>query len=1003
MQRYLHRKLFAAGPRNRSKWHFKPILEALENRLAPSVITSFTGLTAITSAWTTNLGNPEPFQPPDSDLAVSAKRVVQVANTGYIVFNKDGTNAVGSSSLETLFNITNRALIVGDPFVIFDENAASGTSSGRFVMGMFEIDLTNHVSYYDLAVSNDDTAAVGTWVVHTHINVSEATNPNGPFFADFPKIGFNADEIVLTFNQFPFNNQNVIDHILAVAIEAAPLFNNSTVTTHFYDVVPPNGNGTIVGGDVTLFPAQMHGTVAVQGQINPMFFVETGPNTTSQNGANTLLIYAGTNLINSQTGQIGTPTSITVPAYWEPSAVDGIAFDSRMLSDDWRNGELVAADTIGLSQTDAVAHARWYEVNVPLNGSITLNQDGNINIVNVHTFYPSVAVNSANGIGMTFMEIGTSQTNPNPLLSMAVTDRLATDTAGTMRPGLVTQAGAVAFGSWDTRFGDYSATATDPSDGHTFWSANEYATNNGTYRDDNGNVQHYPSWGVAISHFSAYKPQDIAGLQASEIWVSQSRGINFNTTKWAANIGNPGDTLKYLMSGDFNGDGNDDVAIWDATTGKWWVGISNGSSGFSFSTWGTWSTGVQWITYVGDFNGDGKMDLVGLDTTDGTVAGWSDKKLWVAISNGSSFTTSNWTPTPFQSGTFKNFVVGDFDGDTNHKTDVGLLLDTGSIDQWWVGISSGSSFTESASPWTTWSDQVSWQVYVGDVDGDGTADLVGRALALGTRNWADYKWWVSTSTGSSFNAAGNWAQWSPTGGWFDNSLQLGDFNGDGQSDIIGRDSSGKWWVYFSNGSSFFPAGPTSWATWSTGVTWDSVWVGDFNGDGFADIAGRDGVPNNGDGKWWVGVNQDSFGNNPSFSTSSWASWSLAVTWVSSIGSYGHGGAGAAGAFQAPQRGAFLSAGSINLLGALNTPLTSPFDFFSQERLNASNASSSFWELPGAPAFAEVSWQTISSAKADSSFEKSQSSAILTARSRVLQDEWNPKTLIDQFDEEGFDL
>jgi hypothetical protein len=48
-------------------------------------------------------------------------------------------------------------------------------------------------------------------------------------------------------------------------------------------------------------------------------------------------------------------------------------------------------------------------------------------------------------------------------------------------------------------------------------------------------------------------------------------------------------------------------------TGKWWVGINNGSGGFTFSAtpWATWSTSVTWTVFVGDFNGDGKADIAG--------------------------------------------------------------------------------------------------------------------------------------------------------------------------------------------------------------------------------------------------------------------------------------------------------------------------------------------------------------------------------------------------------
>jgi hypothetical protein len=74
---------------------------------------------------------------------------------------------------------------------------------------------------------------------------------------------------------------------------------------------------------------------------------------------------------------------------------------------------------------------------------------------------------------------------------------------------------------------------------------------------------------------------------------------------------------------------------------------------------------------------------------------------------------------------------------------------------------------------------------------------------------------------------------------------VGDFNGDGMDDIIGRVStSGDWWVAQSTGTAFANA---KWGRWSTAVTWLDVKVADFDGDGRSDIAGR--VETSGD--WWV--------------------------------------------------------------------------------------------------------------------------------------------------------
>src|SRR5204863_7704756 len=96
------------------------------------------------------------------------------------------------------------------------------------------------------------------------------------------------------------------------------------------------------------------------------------------------------------------------------------------------------------------------------------------------------------------------------------------------------------------------------------------------------------------------------------------------------------------------------------------------------------------------------------------------------------------------------------------------------------------------------------------------------------------QWWVGQSTGSS-SATHPWASWSTGVTWVD--VKVGDFNGDGKADIVGRAlQSGQWWVGLSNGSTAFNT--TLWTTWSTGVTWVDVQVGDFNGDGKTDITGR---------------------------------------------------------------------------------------------------------------------------------------------------------------------
>jgi hypothetical protein len=305
-----------------------------------------------------------------------------------------------------------------------------------------------------------------------------------------------------------------------------------------------------------------------------------------------------------------------------------------------------------------------------------------------------------------------------------------------------------------------------------------------------------------------------------------------------------------VLTGDFLGNGKQDIAGMTAS-GQWWVAVSNGS-GFTSQLWTTWSSALTWVdVQVGDFNGDGKADIVGRALQNGQ---W-----WVAQSTGSSFSNALWT-TWSPNATWVDVKVGDFSGDG--KSDItGRWLQAG---QWWTATSTGSSFTNRL--WTTWSTAATWvDTQVGDFNGDGKADITSRWKQGGS-------WWTGISTGTSFTTT-LWAQWIAAVTWVD--VRVGDFNG-AVNPVTGKRimditarwlQGGSWWTGISTGTSF---NTSSWAQWNAAVTWVDVQVGDFNGDGKDDITARwlQG------GSWWTGISSGS-----SFNTSQWGVWSSAVNWV----------------------------------------------------------------------------------------------------------------------------
>jgi hypothetical protein len=198
----------------------------------------------------------------------------------------------------------------------------------------------------------------------------------------------------------------------------------------------------------------------------PEYFIEA-----ANKGGSSLDVTTETNVLSS------TPTftnsSVSVPKYSSGgSAPQGVAaFDDRIFNVAFRtvNGvnHLVAAHQVaGGNGKNSAPVARWYDIDTT---TMTTIQSGNApaGASGAATFMPSVDINAAGSIGMTFGESASSE-----FWSMYVAERTASDPAGTMESPVLVQAGTRT--SPDSRVGDYSGTTVDPSDGLTFWSGNEY-------------------------------------------------------------------------------------------------------------------------------------------------------------------------------------------------------------------------------------------------------------------------------------------------------------------------------------------------------------------------------------------------------------------------------------------------------------------------------------------------------------------------------------------------
>src|SRR6185295_14540203 len=145
----------------------------------------------------------------------------------------------------------------------------------------------------------------------------------------------------------------------------------------------------------------------------------------------------------------------------------------------WRNSALYVSFSVNpKTGTDAgQATAHWVKINASGVSAPSLADQGNIGGEELgtatSTFFPSIAVDNDGDVG-----VGFAASNSAIFPGAYYTGRSVNDMAGTMQPVAPLAVGLApyvrTFGVTNNRWGDYSATASDPTD-DSIWIFNEYA------------------------------------------------------------------------------------------------------------------------------------------------------------------------------------------------------------------------------------------------------------------------------------------------------------------------------------------------------------------------------------------------------------------------------------------------------------------------------------------------------------------------------------------------
>ncbi|MFF4829955.1 FG-GAP-like repeat-containing protein [Streptomyces sp. NPDC001312] len=273
----------------------------------------------------------------------------------------------------------------------------------------------------------------------------------------------------------------------------------------------------------------------------------------------------------------------------------------------------------------------------------------------------------------------------------------------------------------------------------------------------------------------------------ADVYVAPSTGSAFGGAKVWHDFFAPGGETP--LSGDFNGDGKDDIVTFTRDPeADVYVALSDGSRFGAASVWHDHFAPGGEVPAVGDVNGDGKDDIV-------TFTHDADAKVYVALSNGvDGFgPASVWHDFFAPAGEFP--ALGDVNGDGRDDL---ITFTQGSTADVYVAFSNGSGFGpgqlvhEHFAP-------AGEQPRVGDVNGDGKDDII--TFTQG----ANSDVYVALSDGARFGGGQLWNEFFAPDGEFP---YVGDYDGDGKDDIVTftHNADADVYVALSNGTNAFVNG-----------------------------------------------------------------------------------------------------------------------------------------------------------------------------------------------------
>lgn len=436
--------------------------------------------------------------PPDPIMAVGPNHIMHLINSSFRISDKQG-NTLKTIQADSWFGTTISNPGAFDPKVFYDHHV------GRWVMVWDNQNATTQTAYFLVSVS-DDSNPLGVWF-NWALPSNVYGSSNSGTWQDYESAGYDAQAYYITGRHFGFVS-GYYGNAVRVLPKAQFLGSNPGPIS-WYDFWAMRDN---FGNDVD-------GVRPTYVLSNPNEYYLVGPPSLTSG------TYFALYRITNPTG-VPAISCVHVPVVaWSnaPNAGQlgggtGIETGGSRIRHEaiYRDSSLWVVHPIANAGYSAI---RYVRINTPTNTAV---EDMAYGATGYWYFYPSLAVDKDNNIGITFTRSGDTQ-----YAGAYYTWRLSSDPPG-FRPTEQMRAGAgnyVVLGSGRNRWGDYMGSAYDPADKSNLWFFTEYAQATNSFATWVQGVRFVPYQGSRI--YSNVSSLDFGNIEAN--FVSDTSTITISS------------------------------------------------------------------------------------------------------------------------------------------------------------------------------------------------------------------------------------------------------------------------------------------------------------------------------------------------------------------------------------------------------------------------------------------------------------------------------------------